>query len=372
MTSKRILRGAEKNRVVEAILDNVNHDAFHLSTISHVKRGIEGMTRGIPFTWEPVHHRQFPRADLIQIGDLVGQIAVVELWKRNGRVALDLNEYLAADLTRSTMGKMPGDLFDHLPYINPMVVLPQPWPVKNPDKGGYAGEITAFFITGYTGDAFCTTTDESRDGIAVMFWMSMYRPGSTEPEKQAGVIIYLPTFQDTFTLADVVRFTEHQHGAADRDMDIPTSTKILKQFVPAALNILVYLCCDNRDVEKPVLRQHKGKRTQAPARKPFWVRVGWHMGPALHEARRRYAGRTKDGVSIPSGAEYGPQHRTGHFKAVWFGPAKKQSTTRWIAPYWTKLDMLAEGETPPTMIVPVGPQRHDPLRRRHNKRRRST
>jgi hypothetical protein len=105
-------------------------------------------------------------------------------------------------------------------------------------------------------------------------------------------------------------------------------------------------------------------------REPFWVRVGWYVGPALHEAKVRAANNKRlTHVSTPSGIEYGPQHRAGHFKTVRIGPGKtnerKQTTTRWIEPYWTKLDELPENAEPPTQIVPVNPQHHDPFRRRN-------
>jgi hypothetical protein len=88
----------------------------------------------------------------------------------------------------------------------------------------------------------------------------------------------------------------------------------------------------------------------------------------LHTARQRAAAVNRDGLSIPSGVEYGPQHRAGHFKTVWIGPGKSgqrtQSTTTWVEPYWTKLEDLPEGVDAPTQIVPVDPQRKDPFRRR--------
>jgi hypothetical protein len=98
------------------------------------------------------------------------------------------------------------------------------------------------------------------------------------------------------------------------------------------------------------------------------VQVGWFVGPQLHTARQR-AQNLRPGISVPSGAEYGPQHRAGHFKTVWIGPGKSgqrtQSTTTWVEPYWTKLEDLPEGQDPATQIVPVDPQRGDPFRRRN-------
>ncbi|MFJ1700476.1 hypothetical protein ACIOHC_36395 [Streptomyces sp. NPDC088252] len=367
MTSERVRRGEKASATVEEILELVQQDASNLKTIPHVARGIEGMTRGIPFSWPPDYRNQLSQADLISVADRVGEIAAVELWKRNGRVAYDLNEELAAALYKSKIGKMPGSLFDRLPHINPMVVIPDPWPVTDPSSN-VRGEVRAFFVTGYTGDAFCNTTNPDRDGIAIMFWMERTNLDTGEVQPGQGAVIFFPTFKDAFTLDDVVKVTEEWHSTPGREMDVNTSKKILRQIVPPALSILAYLCCDNRDIEEPVIRAKRKKRAKAKPRDPFYIRLGWHIGPALHEARRRFAGRSKDGIAVPSGAEYGPQHRAGHFKRVWTGPGKKREEVVWVEPYWTKLDMLAENEDPPTMVVPVNEQRHDPMRRRDLKK----
>jgi hypothetical protein len=71
----------------------------------------------------------------------------------------------------------------------------------------------------------------------------------------------------------------------------------------------------------------------------------------------------KDGPSISSGAEYGPQHRAGHFKYTRYGKGRALKYYGWINPYWTKLDQLQPGQQPATTVIPVNPQHRDPLRR---------
>ncbi|WP_221889561.1 hypothetical protein, partial [Streptomyces sp. WAC02707] len=89
----------------------------------------------------------------------------------------------------------------------------------------------------------------------------------------------------------------------------------------------------------------------------------------LHAARRA-AGRVQEGDGIPSGVQQAPHQRCGHFRRFRIGKARQSVTTRWVMPYWVRLDLLAEDTDPITTVVPVDEQRHDPLRRRGLKKHR--
>jgi hypothetical protein len=337
-------------------------------------RQIDAMMNGTLLGWDPQMHSRFSPHELVRLGDLLGEIAVSELWKRNGRICYDLHEELADALYRSRMSAVPGALFDRIPHINPMVVLPDPWPIGGTRGGLAAGYVRTFFIIGRKGDGICNSNDPDRDGLALLFCYDVVDEETGEivagPHRD---LIPLPTNRQKFTAADVVRFAEEwQGGNLAHDM-AKEAVQTFRPILEKAFAVLTYLCTDNRDVDEPpewlyATRKKTGKGRKAADREPFWVRVGWYVGPQLYDARRRAHGREKGGVSVPSGVEYGPQHRAGHFKTVWFGPGKSgqrtQSTTVWVEPYWTKLEDLPEDVDPPTQIVPVGAQRKDPLRRR--------
>jgi hypothetical protein len=333
------------------------------------------MTRGIPHVWDYEDRVQYDTDTLIQVGDLIGEIAVCELWKRNGRVCYDLHEELADALYRSKVSAVPGELFDRIPHINPMVVLPDPWPaVKN--KNGFSAYVRAFFLVGYTGEALCNTNDPQRDGIAILFCYDVIDDAGEElvPGGHRDIIM-LPTNRTKFTVDEAIEYFQNWHGDAADQKARRDVARTFKPLLQKAFAVITYLCTDNRDVEEPpewltAQRKRKtGKNRQRKERDPFWVRVGWYVGPKLHEARKRANHSPRSDISIPSGVEYGPQHRAGHFKTIWIGPGKSgqrtQSTTKWVEPYWTKLEDLPEDMDPPTQIVPVDPQRKDPLRRRN-------
>jgi hypothetical protein len=372
VTTQKLRSGMRVHQQAEEHVKMLTEAGEELRKEPKVARYIDGFSRGIMFEWERVDKVKFDRNTLIRVGHLIGEIAVCDMWKRNGRIAYDLNEELAAALYRGKIKAVPGVIFDRLPHINPMVVLPDPWPVTDPDTGD-EGWVRSWFVYGWTGKALCDTNDPDREGLGVLYCYDVVdeETGELVPGPNR-MMIPLPTFREKFTVAEAVRFAEEWQNVPKELRGGDSVHKQLEPLLRPTLSVMSYLCCDNRDMEEPTVPNTRKARKRAsqggPRRDPFWVRVGWYIGPALHEARRT-AGRVKDGVSSPSGIEYGPQHRAGHLKDVRFGPGRKQVRSQvWIQPYWTKRDQLAEGQDPVTQVVPVNPQRHDPLRRRGMKK----
>jgi hypothetical protein len=374
MAQDRTRRAAEAHKAAMAHVDKLTEASMELRSVPKISRRIDAMMRGIAPGWDMSDRQQFDAATLERTGDLMGEIAACELWKRNGRVVYDLHHELADALYRSKMTKVPGDLFNKLPHINPMVVLPDPWPAGK-GRGGLAeGYVRCFFIVGFTGKGLCNSNDPDRDGMALLFCYDVV-------DEDTGEIVAggfrdlmpLPMDKKSFTAEEAIRFAEEWQGGSADGKDRSDAVKTFRPILQKAFAVLTYLCTDNRDIEQPpewtmAQRKKKTGKNRRPSRDPFWVRVGWYVGPQLHTARQRAASTNRSGISIPSGVEYGPQHRAGHFKTVWIGPGKSgqrtQSTTTWVEPYWTKLEDLPEGQDAPTQIVPVDAQRGDPLRRR--------
>lgn len=352
-------RASEANQSVERILELTTQMGADLSKVPGGMENARRMRQGITPVWDMNLERRFGLEAVATLLDRAASYAVVDLWRREGRVAYSLHPELAEDLYRSDLkGAIPGRLFSRLPHINPVIVLPHPWPLKF--SVGPVGLIRAYFISGRVGRAFCPTTDPRSEGLCLIPWID------TEPESPTYHDVITPVFpvpamDGPFTLKDVVEQSYRWHGVENGTRQ---SMKLMKQILPGALTILTYICCKNADIKEPPPVQSKGKRREAPTRDPYYVRVGWYIGPKLHAARRRPTGRVRDGVSVPSGVEYGPQHRSGHMKTVWVGPGRRRDEVIWVDPYWTKLDMLEEGQEPMTQVVPVDAQRKDPASHR--------
>jgi hypothetical protein len=280
-------------------------------------------------------------------------------------VTFDLNEHMAAELYRSTYKELPGNIFDRLPYINPLVVLPDPWPVRYQQSEGL---VRGFFIHGFNQlPERQTYTDEEIEGLGLMFVIDLLDDETGEVRHQTYIRLQIPTGLDKFTLGQAVDFAGKRAEA--RWSRTPEEKPVLDLFttlLKPALSILVYLCCDNRDVVEPPVVKPTRKKRKKPAqrdRDPFFVEVGWRVGPRLHAARRA-AGRVLDGNGVPSGVQRAPHQRAGHFHKYLVGPKRTQEITLFVEPHWVNFHLLPEDVDPITTVVTVDPQRHDPLRRR--------
>lgn len=361
--SVRLRRAAETNEAVERIIASTNRLSRDLADIPQASDNVRRLCRGEPAQWNRGFIAQQGVEAVLAINDHVSRNAVVDIWRRQGRVAYDLNPEMAANLYRADLkGKLPGGLFQRLPHISPLVPLPRPWPFRS--NNGTTGLIRAYFLTGIVGrESFCPTTDKRSEGLAVMPWIEWEGAEPAEPDdylEVASPLFVLPPTDDPFTLDDVLDRT----GAWHKARAVGGEMKMVRQILPGFMSVMTYLCCDNRDMEEPPAARGT-QRKQGPPRDPFYVRVGWHIGPKLHAQRIRASqSSARDGVSVPSGVEYGPQHRAGHYKTVHHGTARSRQSLRWVDPYWTKLELLEEmqeqGQEPGTGIIPVEAQHKDP------------
>lgn len=359
--SPRMRRAAEANEAVERITMCTQRLSADLADIPQAGENVRRLRRGESARWPQGLVDQYGAESILALNDNVSRNAVVDLWRQQGRVAYDIHPELATQLYRSDLkGKMPGNLFERLPHINPVIPLPRPWPFRSTRNG----LIRAYFITGLKGqEAFCRTTDPGRTGLGVMPWIEWEGAAPDDYLEVTTPLFALPNTNGPFTLDDVLNQTSAWHNTVAQGGEM----KLIRQILPGLMSLMMYLCCDNRDMPSEQQEASTGKRRQAaPPRDPYWVRVGWHIGPKLHSQRMlaQGGGRDRGGVSVPSGAEYGPQHRVGHYKVVHHGPKKSLQSLRWIQPYWTKKEelerMLEEGQEPGTQVVPVDHQRRDP------------
>lgn len=356
-------RAAGTNDAVESILTYTTQLNSEMPTIPHAVENASRLRNGKPALW-PSSMVEFLGPEKYEaVVDHVARIALVDLWRKQGRVAYDIHPEMASSLYRSDLkGKIPGSLFTRLRHINPMFPLPHPWPFK--DRDGVEGLIRGYFITGSKNGGFCATKDKLSENLLLVPWIEFETddPGGKDV---ATPMIALPRTDGPVTLADILASTRKWNGTKPEKDDM----FMFKQIVPGALTMLTYFCCKNADIQEPVpAPSAKAKRRSAPPRDPFYVRVGWYVGPKLHAARERHAGRVRDGISVPNGVEYGPQHRQGHGKTVWTGPGRTKDESIWVDPYWTKLDTLDEGQEPVTQVVPVDQQRGDSSSRRDIRR----
>jgi len=366
VTSSRHTRGLKARDISEVFVDHLARRESDLrGNHPWLARTLDEMSAGRPVTLggytPPPGMSVDEQADLI---DLASHVGVLRLWARRGRVTYDLNEYMAAELYRSTSDTTPGNIFEHLPHINPLVVLPDPWPIR---YLGAEALVRGFFVFGFNQTPEQQTfTDEEIEGLGLLFVIDLLDEETGDVREQTHIRMNIPTGLSKFTVRQAVTFSAKRAEAHWSYVQNKAEVYALfEELLRPALSILIYLCCDNRDLAEPpvVTPSRTRRRTVQKRRDPFFVEVGWRMGPRLHSARRA-AGRVLDGEGIPSGVQQAPHQRCGHFRRVRYGPGRQRSSTRWVMPYWVRIDLLPQDTDPITTVVTVEEQRHDPLRRR--------
>lgn len=374
-------RGVKANEVTEIFVERLQgRERLLRRNHSWVMPLANRLFKGQPVDPYAARPTSLSPRDQAHIIDTAAQVGVYKLWAKNGRVTYDVNEHLAQELYRSTYDKLPGNIFSHLAHINPLVVLPEPWEISWPVQVDSAvlGLVRGFYVHGFRHDPeqLTLTTDEV-DGIGMLLVIDLLYDDTGEVKHQAYMRLQLPTSLEEFTVEQAVDY------AAERVESLyirpgkffhEAMYRVIEEMLRPAVALLVYFCCDNRDaVEAPVVESVRRRRqTTTPAEPdPFWVEVGWRMGPRLHAARRA-AGKVSTWPGVPTGVQLAPHQRGGHFHKYRVGPGRpdqrKELITRWNMPTWVGLDKLPEDMDPITSVVTVDPQRHDPLRSRGIKR----
>lgn len=259
-------------------------------------------------------------------------------WERIGRQVLSVHPGLVEAIRFSGSSKITPEVFRTLPYFNPMVVFPDPPPLRSHTKGE-AMRLLGFVCYAKTPipERITDTHDPTAYALGAELLIEVVNAdGTTATEVN---YISFPMSGDAFTLKtavdDVLSRFQWTHGGQDDR----TQERFMRDIVKLTIGSLMYLCSTTLEAEK-VPRKTVLKSLNPVPRKPFsFYRVGWEIGAAL--SRRRVAIEVGDPSQQPKpGHEQDPQHRKAHFKTVWTGPGSMVPKTVFISPYWTHLEKL--------------------------------
>jgi hypothetical protein len=123
---------------------------------------------------------------------------------------------------------------------------------------------------------------------------------------------------------------------------------------------LLYVCTEQPDIEvyQPRATRH-GKPTKRQARRrprpddiDTIVKLGFRMGPVLHQARSQW----EQSQSTQPGTADGerrvrPHQKKGHFRTYWTGPGRVEPIVKWIAPFWVNENLLGDSGEPKDVVV---------------------
>lgn len=265
-------------------------------------------------------------------------------WRQGSKAVLSVDDDLLSEIVDAMCDEMPGDVFRRIPYESPLIVFPEPLTLTGAD--GSDQTVLGFFVFATdnqhaTSYEYMDTSDPDIEKIGMMFVSRIDTPTGPPIFDYSRTRVVL---KDKFRVADAIHETAMQHltSSALPGTTADNQVKWLTATVAVGLHVLLYLCGPDPDMEeipKPAV-----KRLRQAIKNPFLprtipvIRVGWQIGPALVAARNQYARTQPDRTGV--GRPQGPQHRRGHFRTFWTGKGKSHAVVKFVAPYWTKKELM--------------------------------
>lgn len=263
---------------------------------------------------------------------------VLSQWRERGRQALLIHQGLVAEIRLSTSTKIVPEVFRTLPYLDPLVVFPEP-PELRPHTSGDTLRVLGFFCHSRTADDGKASSTHDPDAVTFCAYALV------EVTTPAGEVyiecdnISFPMDGEPFTLGEAVdRLVGTFRWETISKQDDTQAKRFMRDLSRVVIGSVMYLASTTLEAER-VPRKAVLKALSSGSRPPMSAyRVGWTIGAAL-SASRKTVGR--DTPTIQSeGREQEPQHRRAHFKTVWTGEGSMVPKTVFIAPYWTHLEKL--------------------------------
>lgn len=262
---------------------------------------------------------------------------VLNQWSARGRQALLIHHGLVTEIRLSTSSKIVPEVFRTLPYLDPLVVFPDP-PELRPHTAGDTLRVLGFFCHSRLADGKASSTHDP-DAVTFCAYALVEVTTPTGEVFAECDNISFPMDGEPFTLGEAVdRLVGTFTWANSSELDDVQARRFMRDLSRIVIGSVMYLASTTLEAEKvprtAVLKAlHSGSRAPISA-----YRVGWTIGAAL-SASRKVVGRDTPTNQV-EGREQEPQHRRAHFKTVWTGEGSLVPKTVFISPYWTHLEKL--------------------------------
>jgi hypothetical protein len=247
-----------------------------------------------------------------------------------------------------------GDVFSRLRHPNPVFLLPGAPPITMPE--GSPGRILAIFICGAVAKRHQRPDDASRlDGddtpgnasvlldthdphvnaYHAMIVSEVHNPEGTEVVDMDWCHITIPV-RSEFTLDGIARSTAEDgfNWSIPRETSEDKRYEYLLGVAQATVSHLLYACSRTVEVDdKPRATRPPAKRGKGTPKPPPAARVrrmGWRVGAAVEDGRRRAADQR---TAAPStGRTVAPHMRAAHPHLYRVGPGRKEIEIKFLGP----------------------------------------
>ena len=263
---------------------------------------------------------------------------VLNQWESVGRQVLAIHEGLVSAIRVASSSKITPEVFRTLPYLNPMVVFPNPPELFSHTKGERI-RVLGFMTYGIPEHRRSATT--THDPVASLLGTNVVLEIDMPDGRTLTEFDYMsfPMYGDPVTIKDAVDDMMHRFHWSHGDNNPTSKNRFMRELVSLVIGSLMYLCSTTLEAEK-VPRKAVLKALGGAQRQPFSMyRVGWQIGAALSASRKSI--KVDDpSQQLKPGYEQDPQHRRAHFKVVWTGEGSMVPKTVFIEPYWTHREKL--------------------------------
>ena len=256
---------------------------------------------------------------------------------------------MRGELAEFTSEEMSGELFNHLPYRDPLVVFPEP--IAGVTAMGVPGTTVGFYVYGMRPNfahggarVMCSTHHPVRQEIGLMFLTHVIDPDSGEPDVDFTHLAF-PVGQERFRIDEAIE--RSVTGTMRQQGDLPSSDELrrwLRELCRLAMTTVLYLCAEDADVRDSTpadsrKARRRARRTPGTPRK--YVEIGYVDGPDLHDFRHNPSTRLRPRTAGTGGRFRQPPHqRRCHLRTFWKGKGRTEPVLRVVLPYWVSRDLL--------------------------------
>lgn len=313
---------------------------------------------------------------------------IAKVWRREGRQALAIHPAIVREVTLATSDKVPTEVFRALPYMNPMVVFPEPvnltsWRALSTARQDMVKQMAqqdiltpyveaGMRMVGYLVYAYHNPV------LRVPQHARPWEVALAEYEAIEGIVSV--TSDGTAPMIGVTAIFEvlDEHGnvvdteASSLSWEFSMEPKTLRQMVDEqverfvffdqesgtltpgvkkewirevfkiVLGTMMYLASTTLEAEKVPATATRHLRHTIARRPLSLYRIGWTTGAALDRYRRERIMLGDESQMSDLAHQQDPQHRRAHFKTVWTGPGKTIPRTAFVSAYWTHRERLGE------------------------------
>lgn len=267
-------------------------------------------------------------------------------------------------LPTSVLQALPYDSFfiktTHTPYRHEMESF-NPVPKDAPDYVlEYIEQIRKIKPIGF----FVNKERSGRDGNLVLGLTSLlYDPENDILETRSSAIpLTFETLREAIDdeLASINGKVKENHGIAleEKGDFMDMAYQALSKPYNEALQLLLYLCVENKEEEQDLENAKIYKKATAPQFSKFKPRevkeihLGKETGVLIrkYKKEREYTAASHSEITHTTGKKKAPHPRAGHYHLYWTGKGRQTPVLKWVAPTFINKELLTQGNNAGVVI----------------------